>query len=49
MLEAERERELVKVPVRRLPLEEKKAAELGTGLPEQPQETWHLPRRWKVY
>ena len=49
MLRAERERELVRVPVRRLPRKEEKAFELETPFPIAPQQAWEMPRRWSVY
>jgi len=49
MFEAEREEELVRVPVRRIERREEKALELENPLPIDPQQTWEMPRRWRVY
>ena len=49
MLEAKDERELVRVPVRRTPLKEEKAEQIGNPLPIDTGDIWEIPRRWKVY
>jgi hypothetical protein len=46
---AESEKELVRVPVRRLERREEKTLELETPLPTAPQQAWEMPRRWRVY
>ena len=49
MLRADSEKELVRVPVRRLERREEKALEIETPLPIDPQQAWEMPRRWSVY
>jgi hypothetical protein len=49
MMNAANERELVRVPIRRLPNRERKAQELDTPLPIAPQKIWEIPRRWREY
>jgi hypothetical protein len=49
MLSTENERELVRVPARRLPNSEEKALEIDALLPITPQRAWEMPKRWRVY
>jgi len=49
MLKADSEKELIRVPVRRIPRREGKALEMETPLPVAPQQAWEMPRRWRVY
>ena len=49
MLSADNERELVRVPTRRLSTIERKAQELEAPPSTGPQKAWEMPRRWRVY
>ncbi|MFC1978656.1 hypothetical protein ACFLVP_01580 [Chloroflexota bacterium] len=49
MLRAESGKELVRVPIHKLQHREEKALELETPASIALQQSWEMPRRWRVY